>query len=84
MWLSDDLTIQVVGKGGGRSELRRSIGSKLHATQNDLALPVDDCYWPRLCKNESLGDAANRLIGWSTIFWCLGPPTRELIMAIKR
>jgi hypothetical protein len=46
MLLSDDRTIQVVAKGGGRSELRRSIGSKLHATQNDLALPVDDCYWP--------------------------------------
>jgi hypothetical protein len=47
MWLSEDLTIQGVAKGGGRSELRRSIGSKLHATQNDLALPVDDCYWPK-------------------------------------
>ena len=46
MWLSDDLTIQVVAKGSGRSELRRSIGYKVRATRNDRALPVDDCYLP--------------------------------------
>ena len=54
MWLSDELTIQVVAKGGGRSEPLRSIGSKLHATQNDLALPVDDFYWPVAeCENST-------------------------------
>ena len=33
-------------KGGSRGELRGTIGSKLHATEYDLALPVDDCLWP--------------------------------------